>query len=235
MRSLGTLACLSLAACSGIGESNHQHADTVQRSFEARDFTAVALEGPDNVEIRTGGAFAIEARGEPAVLDQLLVRSEGGTLRIGRTSRQSWPWPLRSAGSITVQMPEIRAASATGSGAVTLDRAENFSGSVSGSADLTIGMLGGRTVRLANTGSGTIAAAGAVDLLSAEVKGSGDITAPQLRAEQAAVVLQGSGRVEANVAGPARVTLDGSGTVDLGEMALCTSTLAGSGSIRCAS
>ncbi|MFV1918396.1 head GIN domain-containing protein [Sphingomonas sp. MJ1 (PH-R8)] len=229
------MACLSLAACSGIGESNHQHADTVQRSFEARDFTAVALEGPDNVEIRTGGAFAIEARGEPAVLDQLLVRSEGGTLRIGRTSRQSWPWPLRSAGSITVQMPEISAASATGSGAVTLDRAENFSGSVSGSADLTIGMLGGRTVRLANTGSGTIAAAGAVDLLSAEVKGSGDITAPQLRAEQAAVVLQGSGRVEANVAGPARVTLDGSGTVDLGDMALCTSTLAGSGTVRCAS
>lgn len=96
-------------------------------------------------------------------------------------------------------------------------------------------MLGGRTARLANTGSGTIAAAGAVDTLSAELKGSGDIAAPQLRAEEASVILQGSGAVQASVAGPARVALDGSGTVDLGDMALCTSTLAGSGSIRCAS
>ncbi len=235
MRTLGTLACLSLAACSGSGESDPQLANTAQRSFAARDFTAISLEGPDTVEIRTGGDFAVEARGEPAVLDQLLVKSEGGTLRIGRKARQSWEWPLRSAGSITVQMPEIRAASATGSGAVTLDRADDFSGSVSGSADLTIGMLGGRTARLANTGSGTIAAAGAVDTLSAELKGSGDIAAPQLRAEEASVILQGSGAVQARVAGPARVALDGSGTVDLGDMALCTSTLAGSGSIRCAS
>jgi hypothetical protein len=233
LRSFVVLACLSLAACSGSGDAENPIADTTSRRFAAQDFTAVVLEGPDDVEVRTGGDFAVEARGDAAVLDRLDVRREGRTLKITRKPAEGWEWPLRSTAAITVEMPEIHAASVDGSGMLMLDRAEDFAGRATGSGDLTVGMLGGRQAKLTNGGSGTIAAAGVVEMLAAEMKGTGTIAAPQLRAEQAAVLVEGSGAIRASVAGQATVTLDGSGSVDLGDMAQCTSERKGSGTIRC--
>jgi hypothetical protein len=233
MRLFGSAACLALAACSGSGDAENPVVDTASRQFAARDFTAVVLDGPDQVEVRTGSDFGIEARGEKTVLDQLDVRNDGTTLRIARKPESSWKWPLGGTAAITVQMPEIRAASVGRSGMLTLDRAEDFTGRATGSGDLTVGMLGGRQATLANTGSGTIAAAGTVEMLAVEMKGSGDIAAPELRAEQAAVLVEGSGSIHASVTGPAAVTLRGSGNVDLGNMAQCTTDRAGSGTVVC--
>jgi hypothetical protein len=232
LRSFIVLASLSLAACSGSGPAANPAVDAASRTFPVRDFTAVVLEGPDEVEVRTGSDFAVTATGDRKALDALEIQRDGASLRIARKV-EGWKWPLRSTATITVEMPAIRAASVDGSGMLTLDRAEDFAGRATGSGALTIGMLEGRQASLANRGSGTIAAAGAVDMLAVELKGAGKIVAPQLRAERAAVVVQGSGAIQANVAGPATVSLTGSGSVDLGDMAQCTSAHKGSGTIRC--
>lgn len=228
-----SLISLAVVACSAGGPGNSSAANTTKR-FGERDFTAVALDGPDEVEVHTGGDFAVEAQGAPATLDQLEVRRAGETLKIARKPNQGW-WPSGETAVVRVQMPAIHAAAAAGSGAVTLDRAEEFEGSASGSADLTAGMLEGTRATLTNTGSGTIAAAGSVGMLIASSSGSGEVAAPELRADRAAVTLDGSGGVAASVAGPASVTLRGSGTVDLGEMARCTTVQQRSGTLRCGS
>ncbi|MFV0623834.1 GIN domain-containing protein [Sphingomonas sp. ac-8] len=226
-----SLISLAVVACSAGGPGNSSAPGTTKR-FAARDFTSVALDGPDEVEVHTGSDFAVEAQGAPATLDRLEVRRAGETLRIARKPHQGW-WPSTETAVVRVRMPAIHAAAAAGSGAVMLDRAEEFEGTASGSGDLTAGMLEGRRATLTNTGSGTIAAAGTVGMLVASTSGSGDIAAAELHADRASVVLAGSGEIAAHVAGAASVALHGAGTVDLGPMARCTAVRRSTGTLRC--
>lgn len=235
-------ACVALAAC-GAGDASTDQApegavagttsgDT--RNFAARNFTGVEVAGPDDVEVRTGGRFGVVATGEPELLDQLVVIRTGETLRIERKSRDSWSWGDRGAARIVVTMPAIRSSTLSGSGDLTVDRAQgDFDGGIAGSGNLTVGALEGGTARLRIAGSGTIAVAGQVATLVGEIAGTGSIDARQLKASGATVRVAGPGDIRADVSGLADVAIMGPGKADLGPNARCTRKGVGPGEVTC--
>lgn len=224
------LGLLAVAACSGGGTS--EPANAAERSVALRGFSGVDLAGPDRVDIVTGRDFAIQARGDAAVLERLTFELKGTTLRIARKPQKGWSWKDRTA-VIRVTLPALKAAALSGSGDLSIDRAADLTAQLSGSGDMTIAQLSGRTAQLGLRGSGTIAAAGRVDRLALSLTGSGDIDARQVQAAEAAVSVTGSGDVSANINGPVAVSLTGSGSATLGPKARCTVRKAGSGEARC--
>lgn len=236
-------ACLVLVACNDRDRppenaSPAARADGRQttRSFPVRDFTAIEVAGPDNVDVTTGSDFAVRAEGSANILDQLEIVRNGDTLRIRRTEGRWSEWAKRrgDAVRITVTMPAVRAVELAGSGDVAIDRTSgDFTGTIAGSGDMVIGQMNDGVAALTVAGSGTLAAAGQVDRIEMNIAGSGDIAARDLRASDAEVSIAGSGDATADVTGDARVSLVGSGSATLGRNARCTVSRIGSGQAVC--
>lgn len=204
------------------------------RSFAARDFTWVALKGSDDVDVRTGPKFSVEAEGDSSVLDQLDIRLDGKTLNIGRKRRAGIIWDKGDGPKIHVVLPRLTDVTVAGSGTMRVDRAEGqFEAVVAGSGDLEIAALSTTKASLTVKGSGNITVAGRTDDLDVSVAGSGDLRGQQLTAKRADVSVAGSGNVRADVAGPASVSMVGSGDVELRGGAQCKVSKIGSGEAEC--
>jgi hypothetical protein len=237
MRELWIIALLPLAACQSNwekGQAAQPSGSGASRSFAASGFTSVELRGPDDVEVKTGGNFAVTAEGDPAVLDQLDIRVDEGTLRVGRKDRNDWSMRGSKGVKIRVTMPRLTGASVAGSGNLTADRGEGtFGGAIAGSGNLDIGELRATTADLSIAGSGDLRVAGSAEKLSAAIAGSGDIDAKGLTAAGADISIAGSGNVLGTVKGQASVSIVGSGDVELGGGAKCEVSKLGSGEVRC--
>lgn len=237
MRSYYLALLIPLAAC---GNSDDQRPGVPgtgsgnARTFAVADFSAVALQGPDDVDVRVGAGFSVRAEGDAAELAKLRIERVGDTLRIGRV-RKTGMWGSGKTVTVYVTMPRITAADLAGSGDLAIDRAESprFAAELAGSGDLSVAALATGDAKFAIAGSGTITAAGRADRFAIDIAGSGDLDAPGLTAAAAAVSIAGSGSVRAAVAGDATVELLGSGDVDLGARARCRTTKLGSGTVRC--
>lgn len=235
MRTLIMVAMLPLAACS---TGDHEVAATGKgstRAFAVTDFTKVALKGSDDVEIKTGGAFAVHAEGPSAVLDKLLIERDGDILKIGRKSSTGFNWGGHEGARVFVTMPQLALVKLTGSGDMSIDHVDGdrFDAAGTGSGSIRVASLTVREAAFSVTGSGDISAAGKAGKLDLAVAGSGDIDAGGLSADAAAASITGSGSIRANVAGPASVSILGSGDADLGSNAVCSTSKLGSGEVRC--
>ncbi len=204
------------------------------RSFAATGFTGVALKGSDDIDVRTGPSFSVQAEGDPAVLDQLDIRLDGKTLNVGRKMRAGVMWDKGGAAKIHIVMPGLRDATVAGSGTMRVDRAEgSFDGVVAGSGDLDIAALAATEASLSIAGSGNITLAGRADKVDLSVAGSGDVRGQQFKAARADISIAGSGSVRTNVSGPASVSIVGSGDVELRGGAQCKVSKIGSGEAKC--
>lgn len=223
-----------LAACSASAREGDE-GTAASRTFAVRDFTGVELHGSDDVDIKIGNAFAVRAEGPQKVLDRLEIERIGNTLRIGRKKDGNWSWGYSKSARIFVTMPRIATARVTGSGDMTVARAEgpSFAASSAGSGNITVAALKAPEVELSVAGSGDIDATGQTNRLEINITGSGEVKARGLKAKSANVSIAGSGAAIADVAGPAAVSILGSGDVDLGAGATCTTTKVGSGDVRC--
>lgn len=229
-------AALPLGACHASWESGGHSVDAsgtgATRTYAAVDFTAVALEGSDDVDVRYADTYSVKAEGSPKVLDLLDIRVDGTTLKIGRKPNSGWSWD--NGAKISVTLPKLVSASISGSGNMAVDRAEgDFSGGVSGSGDLRIASLNGHSADLSIAGSGNLVIAGTAGSLDADTAGSGDIDAAGLTVSRAKVSVAGSGNVKGTVKGDAQVSIVGSGDVDLGGGAKCSVSSLGSGDAHC--
>ncbi|MBX9795310.1 MAG: DUF2807 domain-containing protein [Sphingomonas sp.] len=204
------------------------------RSYPVSGFTAVELASSDDVEVRVGPAFSVQADGPAEILDRLVIERRGDALYIARKPGKSWSWSGKGA-RVHVTMPRIAAAKLSGSGDMKVDRVAGprFAAALSGSGDLTIAGMAVDKADFALVGSGDVRASGTAGEMSAALKGSGDLRLGDLVARRAQVALSGSGDIVARVDGPAQVALAGSGDVDLGPGAQCQTIKAGSGSVRC--
>ncbi|WP_242138127.1 MULTISPECIES: head GIN domain-containing protein [unclassified Sphingomonas] len=225
---------LPVAACSSNASAGDRVAGTTQ-SFQIANFSGVALQGSDDVDVRVGTGFSVRAEGPAAELAQLRIVRDGDTLRIDRKPRTGFGWTSSRGVKVFVTMPRIIAAEVRGSGDMAIDRVEGsrFAAAAVGSGNLRIAAITTGQATLAARGSGDLTAAGAVDQLTAAVTGSGAINAPGLKARSAVVALRGSGDLRATVTGTATVALSGSGDIDLGRQARCTISKSGSGDVRC--
>jgi hypothetical protein len=223
-------AALAIAACSPAGSATGAPA----RTFAVTGFDSIRVAGSDTVKVVRGPAMSVVARGPAAQLDRLDIRTLGSALLITRKtganmSRSNDPVV------VTVTMPAILAAEVSGSGDVSIDRADGatFEARVSGSADLDIADLRAASTKLRISGSGNLGARGSTRVLSADISGSGNLDAEALIADTAAIAVQGSGDATAFAHRSATIAVSGSGNVRVGGTTQCTISTRGSGEARC--
>ena len=204
------LALLPLAACSGTARSEGTPPSGTggNRTFAVDGFTGVDAAGPDDVDVRVGSGFSVRAEGDPKVLDKLEIVKEGDTLMVRRKRHGfSWGGDRDRGAKIYITMPRMTAASATGSGDMTVDHidGEKFQADLTGSGNLDVGSIGVQSVALSVTGSGNLSTTGTAKSGSFSITGSGDIQAPKLTLGQASVSVMGSGGVSAGRAHAGRL------------------------------
>lgn len=230
------LAGLLAGACHvNAGAEERDPGNEVTRNYQVGAFDKIAVAGPYEVNVVSGGNGAITAKGGENLLAETDVVVEGNTLKIMPKKQNGIRWNWRGGKAVfTVNAAALHGASIAGSGGITVDRvAGDFEGDVAGSGDMRIGQIAGGKVKLAIAGSGDVEAAGKADSVDLSIAGSGDIKAAGLASRTADVSIAGSGNVRANASESADVTIMGSGDVEVTGGAKCSVSKAGSGNVRC--
>jgi hypothetical protein len=214
---------------------NRDPGPEVGRNYQVGAFDKLAVSGPYDVVVVSGGAPGVSAKGGSNLLDQTEVVVENGTLKIRPKKRSGIHFNWHSGKAVfTVNAAALHGAEVAGSGGISVDKvAGDFDGAVAGSGDLKLASVSGGKVKLAIAGSGGIDAAGKADSVQMEIMGSGDIRAAGLTSRKANVSVAGSGNVAANASETAAVSIAGSGNVDIKGGAKCTVSKAGSGDVVC--
>jgi hypothetical protein len=232
---LGSLSFLWAAAAA--------HAATVTGSGTAArdaravgDFQAIELRGDFDLVVRQSGRSAVEVQADDNLL--ALLETEVVDGRHGRTLRIGWrrgeSVRTRAATVVTVDVAQLRALAATGSGNVRIDALTTplFSLSLTGSGDARLAQLAADELSLSVAGSGDVFASGRAKRLQASIAGSGDIAAQELAAEEVKVRIAGSGDARVHAERELTVAIAGSGDVIYSGAAAVKASVAGSGSVR---
>jgi hypothetical protein len=236
-RSLATvIAACGLAGC-------HAHAGdggpTVSRNFQVANFQQIEIVGPYDVDVRTGSNASVSGRGGERLLERTVVEVRGDKLIIHPKEHHgffNWSWGPRGKADFTVTVPQLSAATTTGSGDIRIDRVagQEFEGTVAGSGGINVGSVEVQSLKLAIAGSGSAKTAGGKTQDGKyEIAGSGGIDAAAVQAQQLKISIAGSGDVRARASGTADVSIIGSGDVDVSGGAKCTINKTGSGDVRC--
>ena len=208
----------------------------VSRNYQVGAFDKIAVAGPYEVKVVTGGQPGVSAKGGENLLAETDVVVEDGTLKIMPKKRKGfrWGWSDHGKAVFTVNAAALHAAAIAGSGGISVDKvAGDFEGDVAGSGDLRLDSVAGGKIKLAIAGSGDVSAAGKADSVHLAIAGSGDINAGGLASQTADVSIAGSGNITANASSAANVSIMGSGDVELTGGAKCTVSKQGSGNVRC--
>ena len=214
-------------------------AAAAEKRFTVTDFDRVQVDGPYQVTLTTGKPGSASASGSSQATERVSIEVQGRTLRV-RPNRSAWGgYPGEGTGPVTIALSthNLRGASVTGSGSISIDKvkAVRFDAAVSGSGRVAIGAMDADTLNLALLGSGKLSVAGKAKQVRATVQGSGDLDAPSLLAEDAEVSSATSGNVALAVRRAAKVTSLGSGDTRILGTATCTATASGAGRVICRS
>ena len=233
---IGAIAAFS-SGCRFEGHSEARDAGpAVDRTFQVGAFDRIAVSGPYDITVKTGGQPGVTARGGQAILDDTEVVVEDGVLKIKpRLRNNRWRWSDDGKVRMTVNAAALRGATIAGSGGIDIDRAggPEFKGEVAGSGDLAIGAIEANSAAFSIAGSGGVRAGGKVAKLDVSIAGSGDVDLSGLTATDASVSIAGSGNVRARATGTADVSVMGSGDVEVTGGAKCSVSKHGSGDVRC--
>jgi hypothetical protein len=229
-------ASAALAGCHGRYEGAGA---TVSRNYQVGAFQKIEVAGPYDVTVRTGANPSVSARGGEKLLDRTTVEVDGDKLVIRPEHSGGlfhFDFDTHHKASFTVTVPQLSAATITGSGDIHVDRVagSGFEGVVAGSGGLDAGAMDVQQLKLVIAGSGDVkAGAGRAQTAEYEIAGSGDIDASSVQSQQIKVGIQGAGSVKARATGTADVTIMGSGDVDVTGGAKCNINKMGSGDAHC--
>jgi hypothetical protein len=212
-------------------------AAAAERRYSVTDFDRVQVDGPYRVTLVTGRASAALASGSPAALDRVSVDVQGRTLRI-RRNRSAWGgYPGEAAGVATIEIAtrELRAASVSGSGSLGVDRVRGLRVdlAVAGNGRLVVAEVDADNLLVGLIGSGSIVLSGRAKQLNASVRGSGDLDAADLRADDAVLIADTAGAIALGAERTARVTAIGEGDVEIIGAPACTLLGPQAASVRC--
>jgi hypothetical protein len=211
---------------------------TVSRNYQVGNFTAIEVAGPYDVEVRTGSAPSVSAKGGEKLLDKTMVEVKGDKLVIGPQSHHSFfnfGWSSHGKANFVVTVPTLTGATIAGSGDIRVDKVSgnSFDGAVAGSGGLDVAAFDVQQLKLAIAGSGGVKGAGKAQSAKYDIAGSGDIEAGAVQTQDLHVSIAGSGGVKAHSSGNADVSIMGSGDVEVTGGAKCKVSKAGSGDVRC--
>jgi len=209
-------------------------ASAAERDFPNAGFDKVDLAAAAEIDVHTGGRFAVHASGDPKWLDLLNVHVVQGTLVIGWNRRHvsmNAHHPIR----IQVSMPRISGATISGAGTIRIDRAEtpDFAAVIKGAGTIDLPALHAERAHFEMGGAGKITAIGSAGSVDARVGGFGALELAGLAAREGRFDMAGTGSIKARVNGPADVAMNGVGSVDVGGNPRCSVHKSGLGSVRC--
>lgn len=229
------VALLAGACHVGSKAEDREPGPEVSRNYQVGAFDKLAVSGPYEVNVVSGGAPGISAKGGSNLLDETEVVVENGTLKIRPKKRGGIHFNWHDGKAVfTVNAAALHGAAIAGSGDINVDKvAGDFDGDVAGSGGLKLASVAGGKIKLSIAGSGGIDAAGRADSVDLSIAGSGDIRAGGLASRTADVSIAGSGNVAANASDTAAVSIMGSGDVAISGGAKCSVSKAGSGNVRC--
>ena len=234
-RAIGMAAvALLMAACSTNAQVVGASGERGQRDFDVGSFDAVDAAGSHHVIVTVGGAPAVRAEGDTALLDGLDIRVEDGRLKIG--TKRGWNFSGRAQPlTIRVTAPSLTGAAIAGSGDMNVApfQAQRFRGAIAGSGNLVLGGLQADAAEFSIAGSGSMRAMGTARQASLSIAGSGDADLAGLRAEQAEVSIAGSGDARMLATRAASVSIMGSGNVAVTGGAQCRVRRMGGGEVTC--
>lgn len=200
------------------------------------DFQAIELRGDFDLVVRQSGRTAVELQADDNLLP--LVETEVIDGRHGRTLRIAWrrgeSVRTRADTVVTVDVAQLRAVAASGSGDVRIDALTTplFSLALAGSGDARLARLATDELSVSIAGSGDVSASGRTKRLALSIAGSGDVAAQDLAAEEVKVSVAGSGDARVHAERELTVAIAGSGDVFYSGAAALKSSIAGSGSVR---
>ena len=227
-----------LAGCQLHSEAEARDAGPVtKRSIAVGAFDKIAVAGPYEVVVKTGGQPGVIAHGGENFLDETEIKVEDGTLKIGTKKRNiRWTWHDKAEKvRIEVSAAALNGAAIAGSGGMEIDKvaADDFEGEIAGSGRMTIADVQAKRAKFGIAGSGEVKAAGKAEAIDVSIAGSGDADLAAVDATDADVSIAGSGNVRARATGQADVSIMGSGDVEVTGGAKCNVSKQGSGNVRC--
>lgn len=234
-RVIGMAALVLLAAaCSTNAQRVEASGERGQRSFDVGPFESVEAAGPHNVIVTVGGAPAVRAEGDTALLDRLDVRVEDGRLMLGMRRGASYSGRVEPL-TIRVTAPSLTGAEIAGSGDMSVSpfRSPRFRGAIAGSGNLDLGGVQAETAAFSIAGSGSVRALGTARQASLSIAGSGDADLAGFRSEDADISIAGSGDARILATRAAAVSIMGSGNVAVTGGARCRVSKMGSGAVSC--
>jgi hypothetical protein len=229
-------AAASTSAC---GQARGDDGPATSRNYQVGNFNQVEVAGPYDVQVRTGAAPSVSARGSQRTLDHLVVEVRGDRLVIHPEEHNglfSFGWHRHGNAEVTVTVPQLQGATIAGSGDIHVDqvKGDRFEGQIAGSGGLTLGAIDVQQLKMSIAGSGDAkAASGRAQSVKYDIAGSGDIDARGVQADSADLSIAGSGNIFAQARTNANVEIMGSGDVEVTGGAKCNVSKQGSGSARC--
>ncbi|HEU0309842.1 MAG TPA: DUF2807 domain-containing protein [Sphingomicrobium sp.] len=228
---LALVALASLPAPSAPGAA----APPTQRSFSVSGFDRIRIDGPYQVELRTGVAPYARATGTPVSLDGVSIKVEGRTLVV-RTGSAGWGgYPGEGRGPVTIEVGthDLSAAYINGSGALMVDRVKGlgFELSIQGAGTARIDQVDVDQMKVGISGAGTSRLAGRVAKLTTTVRGTSSFEADGLQVTDAVIGAEGPTIVRAQVTNSARVDATGLASVTLTGSPACTVKAQGSANV----
>ena len=206
------------------------------RNYSVTDFERVRVQGPVAVTLVTGSAPFARASGSPRALDGVVVRVEGQTLII-QADRTAWTGDdhRAPAGPVTIAVGthDLRQASISGSGSLAIDqvRGQQFAIGVTGAASASVARADVDSLRLAQSGSGSVTLAGRAASLSALVRGSGQFDSTGLAVKELTLTAEGSASAHAAASLKATITAAGTAAIQIDGRPACTVKAIGSASV----
>ena len=236
---LGAVLIAAASATSACGHGHDEDAGpVVSRGYQVGNFTGLDALGPFNVTVRTGANPSVQARGNQALIDKLVVEVKGDKLLIHPPEHHGWfgGWHgTRGKADITVTVPQLHAATLAGAGGINIDKVqgESFNGQIQGSGDLDIGSLSVNELKLTIAGAGSVSGAGTAKSADYSIAGSGDVKADRIAVEDLKVGIAGAGNVNAHATRAAKIDIMGSGSVHVTGGAKCSVSKMGAGDVVC--
>ena len=218
---------LFLSSCSNIKGSGK----IITENRNVKDFTAISASAGIDVEVLTGDKTSVQVEADDNVIEYILTKVEGNTLKIRMRSVNL----LNAHLKVFVTAPEITGIHVSSSATVivkdVLKSAGKISLSANSSGDITAMVDAPEIVTDAGS-SGTIKVSGRTITHHAEASSSGDVLAEDLLSENTSASASSSGTVKVHASVTLNAKASSSGSVKYRGAAAVTSSTSSSGTVE---
>ena len=176
-RMISRLPIIALLALASLPAPGRGAPPLQQRNFSVTSFDRVRVDGPYQVQLKTGvSPFARASGANAAVLDSVSIKVEGRTLVVRPASGGWGGYPGERRGPVTIEVGthDLTTAWLNGAGSLSIDKVRGlgFDLAIHGAGSAKIDAVDVDQMKLVMSGAGMARLAGRAARLNAVVRGS---------------------------------------------------------------